>query len=230
MKILSLLSPHVIKFEKEDMTSKISHQMYTENKLGTDMPVNHAVLILMSEKSEDGRFKLPIDGQAIFGKESAAAISQVKTQMGRCSQLAENLFSKLKALHLRLKYTSELKGIFDKYEEKYKKLDFMGHRKLFSEILQSNKIDWIKDISDEYDVKSLTKTFYNFIMDRNKYTHGELMLYYPSKQTIIEYEDVEKNREVAIVNAEIITSYTATYNELNKLIDKIEAARQKKFQ
>lgn len=226
MKILSLKSPEIIDTE-EDMTAKISHQMYSEQKLGIDTPVNHAVLIILSEKSPDGRYKLPIDGQAIFGKESIAAINEVKKQIGTCSQIAENLFSKLKSLNFQLKQLDELKDIFGKYEEKYKKLDFMRHRKIFSDIVQSKKVEWVNEIIMEYDIKSVTKTFYNFIMDRNKYTHGELMLYYPSRETILEYEDEEGNREIAMVNAEIITSYIETYKELDKILNTIEAARQK---
>ena len=227
MKTLSLQSPQIIQFTDEDMTAKISHQMFSENKLGIDTPINHAVLIILSEKSPDGRFKLPIDGQAIFGKESIGAINEIKKQIGTCSQIAENLFSKLKALNLQLKQLDDLKDIFEEYEENYKKLDFMGHRNIFSEIIKSKKIEWIDDIIKEYNIKSITKTFYNFIMDRNKYTHGELMLYYPSRETILEYEDQQRNREVAVVNVEIITSYIETYKELDKILNAIEAMRQK---
>lgn len=227
MKILSLQSPKIIEFAKDDMTAKISHQMFTENTIGVETPINHAVLIILSEKSEDGRYKLPIDGQAIFGKESINAINEVRKQIGSCSQIAENLFSKLKALNLQLKQISDLKDVFEDYEENYRRLDFMGHRKLFSEIIKSKKIKWINEIIEEYDVKSVTKTFYKFIMDRNKYTHGELMLYYPSRETILEYEDESRNREVAIVNSEIITSYIEIYKELDIILNKIEVARQK---
>jgi hypothetical protein len=227
MKILSLQSPKVIEFSKEDMTAKISHQMFKENTVGVDTPINHAVLIILSKKSEDGRYKLPIDGEAIFGKESITAINEVRKQIASCSQIAENLFSQLKALNLQLKQISELKEVFEEYEENYRKLDFMGHRNLFSDLVKSKKISWINEIIEEYNIKSVTKAFYNFIMDRNKYTHGELMLYYPSRETILEYEDESRNREVAIVNSEIITSYIDTYKELYKILNKIEVERQK---
>ncbi|WP_294315800.1 hypothetical protein [uncultured Chryseobacterium sp.] len=227
MKILSLKSPKIINFSNEDITAKISHQIFTENTVGVDTPINHAVLIILSEKNEEGKFLLPIDQQAIFGKESIGAINEIKKQIAACSQIAENLFSKLKALNFQLKQISELNDIFEKYNENYKKLDFMSHRNLFSDLINSKKINWINEIIKEYNIKSVTKSFYNLIIDRNKYTHGELMLYYPSRETILEYENESRNKEIAIVNSDIISSYIENYQELDKLLNKIETARQK---
>ena len=60
----------------------------------------------------------------------------------------------------------------------YKKLDFMGHRDLLSYLLDKNILKGKNIVCPKYQ-PNIMKVFCQFILDRNKYTHGRL-IYVPS--------------------------------------------------
>lgn len=221
MTVLTIASPTITKFSDDTIQCKISHQMYTDNKLGVDLPVNYSLFMSLRKDEHDGKFIMPIDAKAMFGMDEVHTLNEIKGTIGRCSQLAEILFGLLKTVNNSFREISELKEDFASYEERYYKLDFMGHRNLLSDIFKSRKLDWLNKLLSEYDVKSVTKSFYNFILDRNKYTHGELMYWYPQKQTLLEYENEQRLPEYGIVNADILNSFLVCYKELHELLNKI---------
>lgn len=221
MTTITLISPTIINFGNETLQCKISHQMYTDNKLGINLPVNYSLFMSLSEKDTDGKFLMPIDGVAIFGKEIVERLNDIKGTLGQCSQLAEILFGRLKNTNNAFRQIEVLNEVFADYEEKYYKLDFMGHRNLLSDIFKAKKLDWLNELLSEYDIKSVTKSFYSFILDRNKYTHGELMYWYPNKQTLLEYENEARQTEYGIVNSDILNSFLSCYKELDELLTKI---------
>lgn len=222
MKLIEIKSPEIKCFDtKNGLICKISHQMYQDENLGISLPVNHSVFMNLIEKTVDGRFKMPIDEKAIFSKEVVEGMHKIKSKIGQCSQLAENLFGKLKTCNNHFKSREELSAIFKKVEDKYYKFDFMHHRNLLSDIFKSKKIDWLNELLTNYNVKSVTKSFYTFIMDRNKYTHGELMYWYPERKTILEYLNETDTIEYGEINQEVLNSYIICYKELNELLDKI---------
>jgi hypothetical protein len=223
MTTITLTSPTIIKFGDETLQCKISHQMYTDNKLGVKLPVNYSLFMVLTEKDADGKFIMPIDGTAIFGKEVVQTLNDIKATVGQCSQIGEILFGRLKNINNKFKQIADLTDVFATYEERYYKLDFIGHRNLLSDIFKSNKLVWLTELLKEYDVKSVTKSFYNFIMDRNKYTHGELMYWYPDKQTLLEYENEARQTEYGIVNSDILNSYLTCYKNIDELLNKIDA-------
>ncbi len=222
MKSITLLSPKVVTFPEESIQVKISHQMYTDEKLGVKLPVNYSLFMVLTEKGADGKFIMPLDGTAIFGKETVQMLNSVKNVIGQCSQTGEILFGRLKIINTKFKNVPELKDVFAAYEEKYHKLDFMGHRDLLSAIFKSKKLDWLNEILKNYDVKAATKAFNNFILDRNKYTHGELMYWYPSKETLLEYETEARVTEHGLVNSDTLNSYLTCYKDLDDLLSKID--------
>lgn len=221
MNSISLLSPEIQNFGEGSLQCRISHQIYSEEKGGVKVPVNYNVFFNLTEKGEDGKFILPIEPEAIFGKKTIGTIHEIKGTIGHCSQIAEELFDRLKYINGEFKRIPELKEIFDSYEGKYHKLDFMGHRNLLSEIFKSKKLDWLNEILKAYDVKSTTKAFYAFIMDRNKYTHGILMFWYPNRTTLLEYENEARQTEYGIVNADILNSFIQCYKFLDELFNLI---------
>lgn len=78
-------SPPVLTFREETIQCKISHQMYTDTKVGVRLPLNHSVFMVLSEKDKDGKFIMPIDGTAIFGKETVLMMNEIKATIGQCS-------------------------------------------------------------------------------------------------------------------------------------------------
>jgi hypothetical protein len=197
--------------------------MYTDEKLGIKLPVNYSLFMVLSEKDANRKFIMPLDGQAIFGKETVQSLNNIKGTIGQCSQIAEILFGHLKIINSKFKQLPELAEVFQPCEEKYHKLDFMGHRDLLSDIFKSKKLDWLNEILNEYNVKSVTKSFHSFIMDRNKYTRGELVLWYPNKQILLEYENDARQTEYGVVNSDVINSFLSCYKTIDELLSKIDA-------
>jgi hypothetical protein len=223
MKEITLISPTVLHFDTTNgINCKMSHQMFTDTKLGVELPVNFSIFMNLLEKGQDGRFILPIDGNAIFGEESVQMLHEVKSTIGQCSQIGELLFAKLKSVNLTFKNSELYNDIFEPLNDKYYKLDFMGHRDILSKILKANKSANLKVVTDTYYLKSVTSSFHKFILDRNKYTHGELLSWYPERKTILEYENETRQTEYGEVNKDILNSYIICYKELNDFLIKID--------
>lgn len=223
MKEINLQSPTILEFDTTNgIIYKMSHQMYTDIKLGVKLPVSFSVFFNLTEKGKDGRFILPIDGQAIFGEESVKILHEIKSTIGRCSQIGELLFAKLKRVNSNFKSQGIYNDIFDPIKEKYNKLDFMGHRDVLSKILKSNKSAGLINETKKYNLKSVTTSFHKFILDRNKYTHGELMSWYPERKTILEYENEARQPEYGEVNKDILNSYISCYKDLDEFLNLID--------
>ena len=186
MKEITLTSPTILQFDTTNgINCKISHQMFTDTKLGIDLPVNFSVFMNILEKGQDGRFILPIDGNVIFGEQTVNMLYEIKLTIGQCSQIGELLFAKLKQVNLNFKNSGLYNDIFEPVNEKYHKLDFMAHRNIISKIVKADKSENsenLKAITNTYDLKSVTASFHKFILDRNKYTHGELLSWYPERK------------------------------------------------
>lgn len=222
MKEIKLISPTVLNFDTTNgINCKISHQMFTDTKLGVELPVNFSIFMNLTERGQDGRFILPIDGSIIFGEESVSVLHEIKSIIGQCSQIGELLFAKLKEVNLNFKNSSLYNEVFEPINDKYQKLDFMAHRDILSKIVKTNKSEELKSIIEKYNLKSVTTAFHKFILDRNKYTHGELLSWYPEKKTILEYENETRQTEYGEVNKEILNSYIICYKELDEFLNQI---------
>ena len=223
MKKLEILSPIVVKFDLENgMACKISHQIFSESKSGFKIPIPFSYFMHLTEKNTEGKFIMPLDGDKIFGKDVITQLDSIKSIMSRCAQLGEVLNGKLRGFNNKHKINPVLKDIYSKYDGRYYKMDFMGHRDLFSDIVKSKKLESLNEVISEYEAKSVTKTFYDFIFDRNKYTHGDLMYWYPNRKTLLEYRDESGKIVYGEVNQDIFNSYLLAYDELNKILDKLD--------
>ncbi len=220
-KTLTLISPDVVTFSNTSIQIKMTHEVYSEQKFGVKTPVTHSVLIV-SEPNSEGKFDLPLDPQILFGKELVAELSGIKGVIGTCAQLAEHLFGQLKALNERFKAMADLQDCFQDHVPKYEKLDFYGHRKIIGCLIKSGKNDCINEVLKDYDAASVRKVLDAFILDRNKYTHGDLVYWQGEKKTMLEYvNNVTYKPEYAIVNSDILNSFTDSYNELSKIFTMI---------
>ena len=222
---IELKKPKIISFDtKNGLNCKISHQLYVEETIGIKLPVKFSLFMNLTEKNADGRLIMPIDGNKTFGKEVAQQINEINKIVGKCSQLAERLFDKLKSVNDNLKSNSDINSIFAKYdneEKNYKKLDFMTHRNLLSDIIKSKKIDRINKASEGYHIKLVRSSLNDFILERNKYTHGELLYWYPERKTLLEYKNSKGETEYAELNMDILNSYLECYVKLDKYLSEI---------
>nr|DAT17170.1 MAG TPA: hypothetical protein [Caudoviricetes sp.] len=163
----------------------------------------------------------------------------IESSLGVCARLGERLFEDLRSLNDLFYQEKIVKQYFwnkyhkKLYEEKcsvcadnfvddecfnseyaksYKKLDFMGHRDLLSYLLDKNILKGKNIVCPKYQ-PNIMKVFCQFILDRNKYTHGRL-IYVPSlKRTVLRFmEDQEK--VIGIVDLDTMQSFVNCYNLL----------------
>lgn len=218
-KSFSIASPEVLPFEDETTKGEMSHKMFHEESVGVNIPVHHTVFALGVPEEN---FRHDFDIEKALNPEIVAHIHNIAKTVQQCVPIAERLFERLKHINYRFKTFEDLKDIFDEVAERYEKMDFMGHRNVFSKILKSKRINWLNEILNDYSIEGITKPFYTLIMDRNKYTHGQVMYWAARRLAIIKYINSEsKKEEYAILDKDVINSFIDCAKGLDELFDKI---------
>lgn len=111
------------------------------------------------------------------------------------------------------------------------KMDFMNLKKWFMDDVRSSKT--YQDFSQFNSTKKLkpfSQAFNTFILDRNKYTHGQLCFNYPTFDYILEYiETPEQQKRYAHIDINILKSYNSCYKEILKVISEYNIVNQNKL-
>jgi len=224
---INLKSPPIIIFDtKKYLCTKISHKNFTYVNLGVKIPVSLSVFLKLkcevindNKITDDIKSKLieianQLRSEILNDQTIIQNIFEIQNIVSQCSRLAELLFINLKTINRLFADSGRYSKIFPKPIEDLG-LDFMKHRDKFSEVLQQK----IKDGElTNINRKSITGSFNSFIKDRNKYTHGEVLYWYPDCKTLIEYEDENKKITYGELNKEILNSFIECYNKLNQFI------------
>ena len=136
----------------------------------------------------------------------------------RCIRMAENLNENLRSF---LSQYSDINNLNEK--DMLYKLDFMNLRDRFSKIVKGDQqFRHIDLLNSNPNRKNLTKTFTEFIEDRNIYTHGHLHIRLNDSLILITYVDKKLNKHACcIVDGEIIQSFFDTYKTLNETVSKM---------
>lgn len=110
------------------------------------------------------------------------------------------------------------------------KMDFMATKKWFMDDIRSSKIyKHFFELNSTEKLKPFSQAFNSFILDRNKYTHGQLCFISPSYEYAIEYiETPEQQKEYAKIDIELLKSYNAFYKAILKVISEYNIAHQEK--
>ena len=110
------------------------------------------------------------------------------------------------------------------------KLDFMKLKQRFMDDIRNSKIyKEFSEFNSEKKLKIYSKIFNAFILDRNKYTHGQLCFLSPSYDFILEYiETPGYQKRYAYVDVNILTSYNNCFIEIKKLISEYNIIHQKR--
>jgi hypothetical protein len=213
--------PNVLNVDLENnlvVTSYMDHK--AQNKRGGFEIRRVGVFAELKEKDKDGKFIMPIDPQS-YTTDKYDKQEYYQAKMGKCSHFAETLNSSLDNF-LGLYFSDRDPAAFGDRYASLQKLDFMNARSLMSEVLKSDKkFMQVEEINSPEKLKHFTRTFYDFIMDRNKYTHGLLYLAYPSYAPVIQYENEQKKVEYAEIDDEIIGDYFSSYDYLSVVLNKI---------
>lgn len=216
---IELKSPQIVTFDTtKRINAKISHNRFSENVMGIDLPINFKMFINTSEFNEAGVLILPMNFDKIFNENLTKQLISVEKIIDTCKKSSELLLNKLESLNIKLNKDNEYNTIF----EKYPKLDFMANKNILKDIIKSKKNEFCNKVIIEYDMKSLTTSFNNFILDRNKYTHGHLYYWYHENKTLIEYKNSSKQFVYGEVNKDVFNSFINCYKELNEFLNKIE--------
>lgn len=108
------------------------------------------------------------------------------------------------------------------------KMDFMALKQWFMKDVRKSKV--FEEFSNYNSTKKLSlfsKAFNDFILDRNKYTHGQLSFLSPNFEYLLEYiETPSQHKEHAHIDIEILRSYNACYVEIAKVISEYNIANQ----
>lgn len=111
------------------------------------------------------------------------------------------------------------------------KMDFMAVKQWFMDDIRSSKIyQEFSEFNSTKKLKPFSKAFNTFILDRNKYTHGQLCFISPSFDYILEYiETPEQQKRYAHLDIDILKSYNLVYKEILKVITEYNVIHQNRL-
>lgn len=109
-------------------------------------------------------------------------------------------------------------------------MSFMKLKKWFiHDILDNKTYKEFSIFNSTKKLSSFSDGFNKFVVDRNKYTHGQLCFLSPSFEYILEYiESPEQKNHYAYVDIDILKSYNACYKEILKVVTEYNVAHQNK--
>ena len=86
-----------------------------------------------------------------------------------------------------------------------------------------------KEFNSTKKLKPFSQAFNTFILDRNKYTHGNLCFISPSYDFALEYIETPSHQtRYALIDTNILLSYNNCYKEILKLIIEYTIIHQNK--
>lgn len=111
------------------------------------------------------------------------------------------------------------------------KMDFMKLKQWFMDDVRDSKI--FKEFSEYNSTKKLkaySQSFNTFVLDRNKYTHGQLCFVSPNYEYAIEYiETPAQQKRYAYIDTKILKSYNDCYIEIKKVISEYNVIHQNRI-
>lgn len=219
-----MLQPKRPQIIEVDTTKSLIVSTYMDYKKKNEHNIEEikrvGVFSVLTVKLPDGRFEFPIDPNS-FTTDKFAKQEAYQNQLGKCSHFAETLNNTLDNF-IGLYYQDRNSADIDQKYSNINKLDYMGARNLMSETIKRDaKFQKLEEINTAEKLKHFTKTFFNFITDRNKFTHGLLYLRYTDYAPIIQYENDKKEIEYAEVDEKVISDFYSTYEYLNNIMTKL---------
>ncbi|MBU2912712.1 hypothetical protein [Reichenbachiella agariperforans] len=111
------------------------------------------------------------------------------------------------------------------------KMDFMSIKQWFMDDIRQSKIyQEFKNYNSTKKLKPFSKDFNTFILDRNKYTHGQLCFLLPDYEFIIEYiETPSQQKQYAHIDFHILQSYNSCYKEILSVISEYNIIHQNRI-
>ncbi|MEJ5090923.1 hypothetical protein GEO21_12820 [Sphingobacterium faecium] len=110
------------------------------------------------------------------------------------------------------------------------KMDFMTVKQWFMDDIRSSKIyQKFSKYNSTKKLKPFSQAFNTFILDRNKYTHGQLCFNYPQHDYLLVYTQTPEQRQrYAHIDIPILTSYNQFYKEIRDVISEYSIIHQER--
>lgn len=218
---MNLYSPEsVINSEMTAIISKATDITIRDNNLGVDVTRNITITFFAPfTPREDGTMKSDIDVKSVMRNitnEEVENFHLFQQIMQNCITSAEAIFRKLRNVLTSI-YTVK------REEVDFVDHDFMRLRDILSDLLKSEKNnERLTALFSNSNKKKFTKSFFNYITDRNIYTHGQLSIDVENKRFLV-HSKVNGKESYYVVDREILQSHLNYYSFLSDQLNKISS-------
>lgn len=221
---MEILSPRKIK--RPGMSLILSHTSsfnYSDPVLNVPMTKRITTLTL----AQFGDNPPPVQMGSTSGTDERVKIfAGMQSLIKSCVDNAEDIKDRLLEIVLRIEAP--------KTEEKrieIMKMDFMALKQWFMDNVRTTKIyKGFKEFTSTKKLKDFSRAFNTFILDRNKYTHGQLCFLSPNYDYVLEYiETPAQQKEYAFVDTEILQSYNSCYKTILGVVSEYNVIQQNRI-
>ncbi len=222
---IQIISPKVIKHDGTNFMSSVTGSFeYIDPTLNIAMTKSITTITFATQTGINNRHlnmgtTAPTDPKVqLYGAMQAL--------MKSCVDNAEDIKNRIHQIVLnRTKPKSEEERV------ELMKMDFMNLKEWFMKDVRDSKIHReFKEYNSTSKLKPFSRAFNTFVLDRNKYTHGQLCFISPSYEFALEYiETPSHQKRYAIIDTDILSSYNNCYKEIRKVITEYNVIHQNKL-
>ena len=165
----------------------------------------------------------PIDVPDRPTEEQLRVFGGMQTLIKTCVDNAEDIKNRIHNILLAKKITKSEKERLELMNMTFAKLRTW----FINDIIDTKKYKEFSSYNSTKKLSLFKKALDTFVIDRNKYTHGQLCFLMPTFEYILEYiESPEQQKYYAYINIDILKSYNACYKEIIKVITEYNVADQ----
>jgi len=195
-------------------------------------------LILTKPDEQDGKFPLPVD-EKMFTKELGLTFNGYTYGVGKIVRLAEinndNLHNFIKEyfhkndLEAFYQRNADCAKIRDyKIEENLEFLTFGNLKNIMRLIIKTDTSFYeIEQLNDANKRKQFRQTYENYVVDRDRFTHGKLYFLYPYFSPVLRIRENDGKSYYINYSKEIFLSNLETYDYLEDVLSKMKQVLEK---
>jgi len=225
--------PEILTVDEETlMVEFFTHRKVYSNDEFTDILI-FPTLILTKKKEQDGKFSLPVD-EKMFTKELGLAFNGYTYGVGKIVRLAEinndNLHNFIKDYF----HKNDLEAFYKRNADcakiqKYKieeKVEFLttGNLKNIMRLIIKTDTSFhkIEELNDPNKRKHFRQTYENYVVDRDRFTHGKLYFLHPDFNPVLRIRENDGKSYYVNYSKEIFLSNLETYDYLETVLSQMK--------
>jgi len=223
MEEIMLLSPKLFKMEGRIIVATTHSFEYVEPLHGVKIPKTAHVLTVGEMIPNAPILEVNMD---VPSDEKLTQYVWMQAMVKTCVDNAEEI----KSLVHRI-YIANNKADTEEERKEMMKLDFLSLKDWFMQEIRGTKI--YQEFSATYNstqkLKPFSRAFNAFVLDRNKYTHGQVYLVKPNYDFVLEYiETPSQQKKYATIDIDTLNSYNECYVTIRALINEYNRIHQNK--